>query len=208
MDETTAAAADAQRTAEMLVHVGRIARCEAQAPSLTPAQWAALRFFAHANRMSRTPSAFARFHATTRGTASQTVKSLETAGHLERRRADADGRSVVFDLTPSGWAQLAADPLNRLSAAIEALPPAQQESLSAALQQLAGTLAHDRDGQAFGSCGQCGFLGSAEQAGCPFQCRCTGALLSDEDFQRLCANFTPRAAVESSAETRINPKNA
>ncbi|WP_420428073.1 MarR family winged helix-turn-helix transcriptional regulator [Algiphilus sp.] len=207
MNETTSAA-DAQRTAEMLVHVGRIARCEAQTPSLTPAQWSALRFFAHANRMSRTPSAFARFHATTRGTASQTVKSLETAGYLERRRADVDGRSVVFDLTPSGWAQLAADPLNTLSAAIEALPPEQQHTLSEALQQLAGALAQDRDGQAFGSCGECGFLGAAEQAGCPFQCRCTGTLLSDEDFQRLCANFTPRATVETPAATRPGTKDA
>ncbi|MEQ9480626.1 MAG: MarR family transcriptional regulator, partial [Algiphilus sp.] len=143
MDETTAAAA-AQRTAEMLVHVGRIARCEAQTPSLTPAQWAALRFFAHANRMSRTPSAFARFHATTRGTASQTVKSLETAGYVERRRADADGRSVVFDLTSAGWARLAADPLNHLSAAIAALPAAQQDTLAESLQQLATALARDR----------------------------------------------------------------
>lgn len=205
MDETSPAAA-AQRTAEMLVHVGRIARCEAQTPSLTPAQWAALRFFAHANRMSRTPSAFARFHATTRGTASQTVKSLETAGYVARRRADVDGRSVIFDLTPSGWARLDADPLNKLSAAIEALPPAQQHTLSEALQHLAGALALDRDGQAFGSCGQCGFLGAAEQAGCPFRCRCTGALLSDEDFQRLCANFTPRASVVASAETRSSSK--
>lgn len=183
---------DAQRAAEMLVHVGRIARCEAQAPSLTAAQWSALRFFAHANRISCTPSAFARFHATTRGTASQTVKSLESAGFLARQRADEDGRSVVFELTAAGWAQLAADPINRLTAAIDALPAAQREALSAALQQLAGDLGADRGGQAFGSCGQCAYLGTEVESECLYRCLCTGTALQASDFGRLCANFSPQ----------------
>ena len=67
---------DLESLAEMLVHVGRSARAEGREDRLTAAQWTALRFFARANQASRTPSAFASFQATTRGTASQTIKAL------------------------------------------------------------------------------------------------------------------------------------
>src|SRR6516225_1312032 len=50
-----------------------------------------LRFFARANSFSRTPSAFAEFQATTRGTASQSIKALEAGGYLVRQRSQADG---------------------------------------------------------------------------------------------------------------------
>ena len=89
--------------AELLVHVGRSARGEEGGPArLTAAQWTALRFFARANRASRTPSAFASFQATTRGTASQTIKTLEARGLLARRRCEHDGRSVRFEVTEAG----------------------------------------------------------------------------------------------------------
>ena len=72
------------RIAELLVHVGRAARSEAHnenpRSSLTAAQWTCLRFFARANGSTRTPSGFASFQATTRGTASQIVKTLERRG--------------------------------------------------------------------------------------------------------------------------------
>src|SRR5262249_11418773 len=60
--------------AESIVHLGHIAQGDGFVAGRTPAQWTALRYFARANRFSRTPSAFAEFHGTTRGTASQTTK--------------------------------------------------------------------------------------------------------------------------------------
>jgi DNA-binding MarR family transcriptional regulator len=66
---------------------------------LSHAQWVALRYFARANTFSRTPSAFAEFQATTRGTASQTIKTLEAGGHMVRQRSKEDGRSVSLRLT-------------------------------------------------------------------------------------------------------------
>src|SRR5215475_13325329 len=62
----------------------------------------ALRYFARANPFSRTPSAFAAFQATTRGTASQAIKALEAGGYLVRQRSKADGRSVSLRLTSKG----------------------------------------------------------------------------------------------------------
>src|SRR6056297_2870418 len=103
------------RIAELLVHVGRAAQSEDARTDLTAAQWTCLRFFARANGSSRTPSAFASFQATTRGTASQIIKSLERRGLVVRRRSERDRRSVRFDLTEQGRAMLDADQLRSTS---------------------------------------------------------------------------------------------
>src|SRR2546428_10366494 len=65
----------ARETAELLLLVGRLVQAEGYDGELSPAQWMALRFFARANSVSRTPSAFAEFPATTRGTASPASKA-------------------------------------------------------------------------------------------------------------------------------------
>jgi len=109
--------------AELVFHLGRIASGEGLAERLTAAQWAALRYFAQANRFSQTPSAFAAFHATTRGTASQTIKSLETQGYLTRIRSEGDRRSVRLVLTEKARGILANDPFESLVRAADSLPP-------------------------------------------------------------------------------------
>src|SRR5215475_9741589 len=75
----------ARETAELLLQVGRLVQAEGYDGELSPAQWMALRFFARANPFSRTPSAFAEFQATTRGTATQAIKALEAGGYLVRQ---------------------------------------------------------------------------------------------------------------------------
>ena len=55
------------------------------------AQLMALRFFARANSFSRTPSAFAEFQATTRGTALQAIKALEDPFEVLVHAADSLG---------------------------------------------------------------------------------------------------------------------
>ena len=78
----------ARETAELLLLVGRLVQAEGYDGKLSPAQWMALRYFARANTFSRTPSAFAEFQATTRGTASQAIKVLEARGYLARSLRD------------------------------------------------------------------------------------------------------------------------
>ena len=91
-----------RETAELLLLVGRLVQAEGYDGELSPAQWMALRYFARANTFSRTPSAFAEFQATTRGTASRAIKALEAGGYLVRQRSKADGRSVSLRLTSKG----------------------------------------------------------------------------------------------------------
>ena len=88
--------------AALLGHLGRADGPEGARGGLTQAQWAALRYMARANALSRTVSALAAYQATTRGTVSQTVKALVAQGYLTRNRSQRDGRSIQFDLTPAG----------------------------------------------------------------------------------------------------------
>ena len=67
---------NATEFADLVLQLGRAAYADCAAGGLTQAQWIAMRYFARANRFSRTVSGFADFHGTTRGTASQTIKSL------------------------------------------------------------------------------------------------------------------------------------
>ncbi len=104
---------------ELVFHLGRIASGEGLVEGLTAAQWSVLRYFAQANRFSRTPSAFAAFHGTTRGTASQTIKSLETQGYLTLWERKAIGftqiRLGTNRVGPFGLLQPIADALKLLT---------------------------------------------------------------------------------------------
>src|SRR5262244_1129485 len=119
-------AMSARETAELLLLVGRLVQADGYEGELSPAQWMALRFFARANSFSRTPSAFADFQATTRGTASQAIKALEAGGYLIRRRSQADGRSVTLRLTDKGHEVVARDPFQVLVRAVGSLDRKEQ----------------------------------------------------------------------------------
>jgi DNA-binding MarR family transcriptional regulator len=181
--------APAIEAAEQLVHLARLVHGGTREDGLTPAQWTALRYFARANRFSRTPSAFSDFHATTRGTASQTVKSLVAMGLLERRPNEQDGRSALIEVTEQGHALLAHDPLGALAALIDALPATDRQGFAATLARLTGSLARMRCAPVFGACDDCAHCDTS-QAG-PAYCRCTQTSLADGDMRALCADFVP-----------------
>lgn len=176
------------RIAELLVHVGRAARSEETGSALTAAQWTCLRFFARANGSTRTPSGFASFQATTRGTASQIIKSLEARGLITRTRSDRDRRRVCFDLTDAGRSVLSRDPLRDLIGVIAELAPAERDGFLKTLSGLAAHLAMRRDMPVFGTCRDCGhFADSDERA----YCACMAEELAAVDIAKLCASYTP-----------------
>ena len=179
--------ASPDRVAELLVHMGRIACSEESASPLTASQWTCLRFLARANRGTRTPSAFASFQATSRGTASQTVKSLEERGLVRRSRAASDGRSVQLDLTDEGQEILATDPLCRLTAMLNAMPPADRETLLGLLSRLAAGMAADRHAPVFGTCEDCCHFTASGESGF---CACMGARIDVADIDKLCDRFS------------------
>jgi len=179
----------AELGAELIVHLARLSQSCGET-GLTAAQWSALRFFHRANRLSRTPSAFSAFHATTRGTASQTVKSLVTAGLLERHRNEDDGRSWRFELTEAGRETLRRDPMTALVRVLKALDPQQREALMAMLQTVTGALSHLRGAPLFGTCGDCRHFetdGAADAV-----CHCSMMAVTRDEAGALCIEFAPR----------------
>jgi DNA-binding MarR family transcriptional regulator len=184
----------ARAVAELIVHLGRIAHGDGFVGGLTPAQWTALRYFASANRFSRTPSAFAEFHGTTRGTASQTTESLVAQGYLLRTQSEADRRSTRLDLTDRARAILADDPFEVLVRAAGALPPGARGQLANALERMLGHVARERCKRPFGTCTSCEHLegdGRCRGGEPPYQCGFLGVPLAETELQQLCINFAP-----------------
>jgi DNA-binding MarR family transcriptional regulator len=149
----------ARETAELLVQVGRLVQAEGYDGELSPAQWMALRFFARANLFSRNPSAFAEFQATTRGTATQTIKSLEAGGYLVRQPSKADGRSVSLRLTSKGKKALGRDPFEVLVRAVDSFDAKERTAMRRALRQVVSTLATNGAHREIGVCQDCTHFG-------------------------------------------------
>jgi len=185
---------DSRAIAELVLHLGRIASGEGLVEGLTAAQWAVLRYFARANRFSRTPSAFAAFHGTTRGTASQTIKNLETQGYLTRMRSEADRRSVRLVLTDKASAILVNDLFEALVRAADALPPGVRGHFANALQRMLGQVAWERGKSPFGTCASCKHLegdGCSREGQAPYACGFASEPLLLEELDGICINFAP-----------------
>lgn len=183
------------RIAEHLIHLGRSGCAAGEADTLTPAQWAALRFVASANPRSATPGAFARFHGVTKGTASQTVRALIRKGLVDAHPGSADARARVLTLTAAGRAKLDDDPIAPLVCAIDAMHPREQRALENALGALAarlhGVSAHR---SVFGVCAACSNL--ERRSGQPPRCRAYDEPVRGEQAERFCEAFKPEAPLK------------
>ena len=179
--------------AELVAQLGRIAYGDGFTEGLTQAQWTALRYFARANRFSKTVSAFAEYHATTRGTASQTVKGLVTNGYLTRTRSERDRRSISFELTEASRALLASDPFERLVAAAAELSNTSRYSVGRGLDRMLRVLAEEQGKNVFGTCLNCKYLrtGVCCQSKLPDnRCDFVDEPLTDAEIDQLCINFS------------------
>ena len=187
----------ARGTAELLLQVGRLVQAEGYDGELSPAQWMALRFFARANPFSRTPSAFAEFQATTRGTATQAIKALEAGRYLVRRPFKTDGRSVSLRLTSKGKKALARDPFEVLVRAVDSLGARERTAMHRALHQVLSTLATSGTHRRFGVCQDCTYFGREMCGNQPSsgtsaaECLFLGVPIQSEDVGLLCVHFQP-----------------
>ena len=191
-----AAASDvsARTVAELVVQLGCLTRGEGFIANLTFAQWTALRYFFRANRFSRTVSAFADFHGTTRGTASQTIKSLVQNGHLRRNRSKTDGRSIDFTLAYESKKLLAEDPFEALVVAASALSKSASHTVERSLERMLHDMAQQQGKHHFGMCPNCKYF---QEDGCyangnpNYCCTLVDEPLKEAETQQLCVNFLP-----------------
>ena len=185
----------ARETAELLVQVGRLVQAEGYDGELSPAQWMALRFFARANRFSRNPSALAEFQATTRGTATQTVKLLEARGYLVREPSKADRRSKRLRLTSDGKKALARDPFEVLVRAVDLLDAKERTAMRCALHQVLSTVATSGAHRQIGVCQDCmhfdgeGRCKPRSAASSGAECLLLGVPVQPEEAGLLCVHF-------------------
>ena len=185
---------DGRVIAELLLHLGRIASADGLVEGLTPVQWTGLRYFARANRFSRTPSAFAAFHGTTRGTASQTIKNLETQAYLTRMRSEADGRSARLDPTDKARAILVNDSFEALVRAADALPPSVRGHFVSTLQRMLHQVARETGKPPFGTCASCEHLegdGCCREGQAHYRCGFVSEPLLAAELDELCIHFVP-----------------
>jgi DNA-binding MarR family transcriptional regulator len=178
-----------RQVAELVLQLGRAAYADCASGGLTQAQWMALRFFARANRFSRSISGYADFHATTRGTASQTVKSLLNKGYLTRRPSARDGRSSQFELTDQAHCKLADDPLDGVVRAAGQLSPEQCAGTADGLRRMLLCLGQESGRSGVGVCALCGHLGAGKAEG--YQCKLMREPLEPGEIEELCVRFSP-----------------
>ncbi|MCG5241453.1 MarR family winged helix-turn-helix transcriptional regulator [Azospirillum doebereinerae] len=136
MPVAASASASPQAIAEVMMHIGHIADSLGYTQGLKPSQWTALRYFAGANPSQRTVSAFADFHATTRGAASQMVEVLVGKDLLVRMPVPEDRRVTRLHPTPKALELLRLDPLSDFAGIIAGLPPSDQYHLAETLTTL------------------------------------------------------------------------
>ena len=136
--------------------INRLARLDASETwedDLNPAQIGAIDYLARANRFSRAPSQVAEYLGTTRGTMSQTLKSLLRKGYLTERGSEVDRRSISYNLTHAGFALACRH--DAMVGAIDALPAMDRESLGKGLSALLAARLSANNGRAFGICRTC-----------------------------------------------------
>lgn len=138
---------------EIINRLARLDAAPAWSGDLNPAQRAVLEYIGRANRFSRSPSHVAEYLGTTRGTVSQSFKSLLQKGYVTERRSTLDKRAISFDLTDRGREIIAAgNPLSDVLADCEA---EQKVALLDALQALLSEMLAANSGRAFGICATC-----------------------------------------------------
>ena len=184
----------ARTVAELVVQLGCLTRGEGFVANLTFAQWTALRYFSSVNRFSRTVSAFAEFHGTTRGTASQTIKSLVQNDYLTRKRSKSDGRSIDLTLTNKSKKLLVEDPFEVLVDAANALSNSASHTVEHSLERMLRRMTQQQGKRHFGRCPNCKYF---QDAGCyangnaDYRCTLVDEPLKEAETRQLCVNFLP-----------------
>lgn len=118
----------------------RAVHSSGHAEGLFPAQWTALRYFAHAEKTHRTAIGLARFQGMAFGPVSRTVRTLVSKGLLRRAGSAGRGRAELLELSELGEKMLARDPLEAVAQTFAGLQPGERIVLATVLEQIVTAL--------------------------------------------------------------------
>ena len=185
----------------LIERLGRLTRGAQHAEGLKPAQWEALRFLSRANRASRNPGALADFLASTRGTVSQTLITLEKKGLIVRSINPGDGRGKNLELTDNGHAAVARDPLAIIEAAVAKATNlnanAEDRSLAGGLESVLNEVVSQNGAPSFGECDGCVHFqvnGAIDDDLGPHRCLLLGTSISETEQSQICRTHQARTA--------------
>lgn len=178
-----------ERLVHLLDRLGRAVQNLQFTDGLNPAQWGALRFIGRAKPATCKPSALADYLCTTKGTISQTLKSLEIKGFIRRVAEPKDRRVVRLELTEAGRVVLTRDPLWHLEAAAAEMPD-EITTATRVLTQYVKKLQGECGLKPFGVCSECGhYSGNIFGHEAVPRCGLTGEPIAAKDFELICETF-------------------
>ena len=170
-----------ERISDLLDRISRLNQSQFWEDGLNPAQAAALRYLVAANRFSRAPSHVADYLGATRGTVSQSLKTLDGKGLITQIRSTSDKRRARYDVTPTGHALVQGD--TQIDKAIVQLDKNDQAHLAKLLSNVLHMTLRARGGKSFGICKNCKHHGS--KANRPY-CRLLDVELADQEIDQIC----------------------
>ena len=174
---------DRVRLRELLDRLARLIASDRSGDDLNPVQRAALVYLSRANRFSRSPSQVADYLLATRGTVSQTLRSLSRKGLVIERRSETDRRSIAYELTGEGASLVRG--ADAVDAAVDALDGAAAAALSGAVESLLRDALAARGGRSFGVCRTCRHHRPGEGRG-GARCALLEVELSADEAERIC----------------------
>lgn len=138
---------------DLINRLARLDAAQAWTEDLNPTQRAMLGYLVQANRFSRSPSHVAEYLGTTRGTATQSLKSLLQKGYVTEHRSKVDKRVISYNLTDTGR-EMACVPAP-LQTALATISEDESEALQRILKKLLLDIVAQNKGRAFGLCREC-----------------------------------------------------
>ena len=138
---------------ELINRLARLDAATAWGNDLNPTQRAVLDYLGRANRFSRSPSHVAEYLGTTRGTVSQSFKSLVQKNYVTEHRSELDKRTIRFEFTSSGRDVSNAD--NYLMDALNDCTDGEKDALRSSLRAILGKVISKNKGRSFGLCKTC-----------------------------------------------------
>ncbi|MFZ1469463.1 MAG: MarR family transcriptional regulator [Paracoccaceae bacterium] len=169
------------RIRELINRLARLDTTQAWQGDLNPTQNAVLDYLGRANRFSKSPSHVADYLGTTRGTISQSLKSLGQKGYVTEERSATDKRTIRFELTSKGIKAALAP--NLMANAVANMPEMSSDALIAALEALLLALLKANSGKAFGICNACTHFVPRQNGG---YCALLSEDLSETDATQIC----------------------
>lgn len=177
----------------ILERISRVLQNDGHSVGLKPTQWEALRYFARANRFSRSPSALTVYLGMTKGTVSQTVSALEKKGHIKKAAGEEDRRQIRIEVTAKGERLLRRNPLEAMATSLSRLPASRRQELKDDLGEFLKATLRQRDGRPFDACKTCRYFQSNASGGAPHKCGLLEEPLSAADSEMICAEHEAAA---------------